>query len=68
MVKKLGIMMKKILDTDVQSLVKAGFINGDLELTNEGMKALTAVLFDANKAALVVMANEMIAEEENSNK
>jgi hypothetical protein len=62
--KKLGAMMKKLLDADTQALVKAGYINGDLELTTDGMKALTAIIFTANKAALVADANEVIAEAE----
>lgn len=53
---KVSIMMKKLLDSDTQTLVKAGYINGDLDLTETGLAALHAVQFDANKAALVVMA------------
>lgn len=68
MLKTIGVMMKKLLDADTQKLVKAGFINGDLELTSDGMKALTAVLFDANKAALVAEADIVIAEDAAKNK
>lgn len=61
---RVSIMMKKLLDGDTQTLVKAGFINGDLELTDEGSKALLAVVFTNLKAELVKIAQEQIDEEE----
>lgn len=61
---KLNTMMKKLLDTDTQTLVKAGFINGDLELTSEGRNELWTLIFDQHKAALVEAAKAKIAEEE----
>lgn len=54
--KTLTTMMQKLLDAPTQTLVKAGYINGDLELTNEGNNALMAILFVANKDALVADA------------
>lgn len=59
----LGSMMKRLLDKDTQALVKAGYINGDLELTEKGKGALWAILFSANKEALVAEAKEIIEEE-----
>jgi hypothetical protein len=50
-------------DADTQTLVKAGYINGDLALTDTGRDELTALVFDANKAALVAAAQAKIAEE-----
>ncbi len=61
---KISIMMKKLLDSDTQVLVKAGFINGNLMPTQEGLNELDAILFIANKAELVKRANEVIAEAE----
>lgn len=61
---KVGIMFKKFTDKDTQTLYKAGYVNGNLELTEAGRTALLAVNFDANKAALVASAQEVIAEEE----
>jgi hypothetical protein len=66
MAQKIGSMMKKLLDSDTQKLVKASLINGDLELTSQGQQALMAILFEANKAALVKEAEEIISEEEKS--
>lgn len=54
--------MKKLLDKDTQTLVKAGYINGDLDLTPAGKLALYSILFEANKSALVEMAKEEIKE------
>lgn len=61
---KLNTMMKKLLDTDTQTLMKAGFINGDLDLTSEGKNELWTLIFDQHKAALVEAAKAKIAEEE----
>lgn len=61
--KTISNMMKKLLDADTQALVKAGYINGDLELTTEGGQALQMISFIANKAELVKMAQEKIIEE-----
>jgi len=58
--------MKRLLDEDTQTLVKAGYINGDLELTEAGKKALWAIIFTANKAALVTEATEAIADAKES--
>lgn len=66
--KKVSNMMKRLLDADTQKLVKAGYINGDLELTPEGHKALNTILFEENKAKLVKMAEEDIAEAEKESK
>lgn len=44
--------------------VKAGYINGDLNLTDEGQDALMAILFAANKADLVTSAQAVITEAE----
>lgn len=61
---KVTSMVRRLLDKDAQTLVKAGFFNGDLELTDEGKKALFAIMLDANKAALVVEAQEVIDEKD----
>ena len=68
MLQRLGNYMKKLLDKDTQVLVKAGFINGDLEPTEEGLDALNSILFFEKKTELVEMAKEMIAEEEEKGK
>lgn len=56
LIMKLNAMMKQLLDADTQTLVKAGYINGDLEMTSDGEDALLTILFVANKAALVTDA------------
>ena len=53
-------MMKRVLDADTQTLVKAGFINGDLELTDKGSDALTDIVFAANKALMVTAAQAVL--------
>lgn len=61
-------MMKRLLDGDTQSLVKAGFINGDLEITDKGQDALNSVLFVNNKEELVELAEAELAEEKGERK
>lgn len=63
---KLSIIAKKLLDADTATLVKAGYLDSELDLTEEGGEALDAILFAANKAALVEAANEKLAEEKTS--
>lgn len=65
---KLTTMFKMLVDSDTQTLKKAGFINGDLELTDEGKGALMAISFAANKTALVKAAQETLDEEEKNSK
>jgi hypothetical protein len=60
---KVSSMMKRMLDADAQTLYKAGYINGDLELTDKGRTALNTIIFVANKSELVKMAQEELDEE-----
>ncbi len=53
---------KRLLDADTKTLRKANFLDTELNLTHEGKNALWAILFDANKAALVAAAQEVIDE------
>ncbi len=62
MTQKLNLMMKRLLDADTKKLIKGGLINGDLELTEEGIKTLQAIVFEANKVELVKIAEENIKE------
>ena len=61
---KLNAMMRRLLDADTKKLIKAGLINGDLLLTDEGKESLTAIVFEKNKAELLILADEIIAEGE----
>lgn len=61
---RVSILAKKLLDADTQALIKGGFVDSDLDVTNEGTRQLTAILLIANKAAMVEAANAVIAENE----
>lgn len=61
--KKLTPMLKTMLDKKGRTLYKAEFLNGDLELTEEGKSALMTILFEANKEELVKVAEDVIKEE-----
>ncbi len=59
----LNSIAKRLFDGDTKTLIKAGFLDVELNLTREGRDAMWAILFDANKSALVAAATEKIAEE-----
>ena len=59
---KITNLVKKLLDEDTRTLVEAGFINGDLALTDEGTSELIGLLFLEKKAELVKIAQEKNAE------
>ncbi len=61
---KLNTMMKKLLDANTKKLIKAGLIDGNLLLTEQGKEALQAIEVEKNKKELLEMADEIIAEEE----
>ena len=59
---KLNSMLKRLLDKDMQTLYKAGYLDGDLKLTTLGQEALNSLVFDLVKEKLVESAKEDIAE------
>ena len=59
--------LKKVLPGDIQTQYKAGFRNGDIELTQEGVNELINILADKYKAELTARAEEIIKEEEKKN-
>lgn len=61
---KVSNMMKKLLDADTQKHIKAGFINGDLDITQAGKDALIELYYSEKKAELTKVADEVIAEAE----
>lgn len=61
---KLTTAFKLLTDKSTQTLRKAGFINGDLELTADGQNALLAIALETHKEALVKVAEEVIEEAE----
>jgi len=64
----LGALMKRLLDKDTQTLVKAGFLDKDLSLTSEGEAEVLAIILEANKKALVEAAQAKIDEEKEAKK
>lgn len=61
-------MMKVILDADMRKLIKAGYVDGDLQLTAKGREALDSIQFTTHKEALVKLAQEDIDEEKENKK
>ena len=65
---KLNNMMKRLLAPEVKKLIQGDIIDGDLELTESGKKALTALVFGTYKEELVKIAEEKIKEEKEEEK
>jgi len=59
---KLTAMAKLLLDADTRTLRNAGYLDENLALTCAGMAALDAIIFAANKPALVAAAQAEIDE------
>lgn len=55
-------LVKRLLDADTQALVKAEYINGDLELTEKGQTELLSLVFLDKKADLVKLAQDELDE------
>lgn len=58
-ISKLG---KRLLDADTKSLIKAGFLDSELDLTECGVQELLAIVFESNRAELVKAAKAKIKE------
>ena len=59
--------IKKTVDSNTQELLKAEFINGNLEPTSAGMAELSQIMWFVNIEALVARAKEINAENEKNN-
>lgn len=55
-------MAKKFLDADTQSLIEAGYLSSNLELTNAGISVRDEIMFDAAQKELIKAAKAKIAE------
>jgi len=60
---KITNLVKQILDQDTRKLVKAGYIDGELSLTEDGVSELIGMIFAEKKPELVKLAEEKINEE-----
>lgn len=59
---KLSAIARRMLDANTRTLVKAGYLDNELELTTEGEETLLAILTTANMEALVKEAKKEIRE------
>lgn len=62
----LSMMAKKLLDSDTKTLIKARFLDEELNLSEEGIEALNTILFGIHKADMVKLAKESLKEESSS--
>lgn len=64
LMQKLTTTLKRVLNSNMQALYKAGYINGDLELTDTGRRALNTLMLELHEEALAKMAQEDLKEME----
>jgi len=60
---KLTSTLKRVLSPELQKLYKAGLIDGNLELTDEGQNEIWALLLKQFEAELTKVAEEKLSEE-----
>ncbi len=60
---KLSPMQKELLNEDTKTLIKAGYLDNDLELTEEGEQVFNAILFEEKRAQLVAAAKAKLDSE-----
>lgn len=60
---KLKTLAKKLLSSDIRTLVKAGLLNSDLSVAERGRAAIDALFIEENMSALVEIAKERIEED-----
>jgi len=53
---------KRLLSKDIKTLVKAGFMDSELEMTEMGRRELTGILFDKYQKELVEAATAKLEE------
>ena len=56
--------MKRLLNENYKKMVKAGYLDNSLKITDAGRIALDHITLMKNEAELVAMADEKIAREE----
>jgi hypothetical protein len=59
----MNFIKKSLLSKDDKNLIKAGYMDDNMNLTSRGREALEFITFTENKAKLVEMAEAQIAED-----
>lgn len=62
---KLSIYAKRLLDPDLQLLIKAGILDADLSLTRKGVDLTNAFFLEKYKTEFVAFAKSEIEDEKN---
>ena len=60
--------LRRVLNANLRAIHKAGYINGNLEVTDRGMKVLEAILLQRYEKELAVEANEELKEKKSEGK
>ena len=61
-INKLTILAKSIVDADLKNMIKVGWLDSSLQLTDEGEEAILAHYLSANKAELGKLAESELKE------
>jgi len=65
---KMNKTLRRVLNANLRAIHKAGYINGNLEVTDRGMKVLEAILLQRYEKELAVEANEELEEKKSEGK
>jgi hypothetical protein len=60
---KLKTLARRLLSSDIRTLVKGGLLDNDLTVTSRGRAAIDALFVEAHMAELVAIAEERIEED-----
>ena len=60
---QLSKLAKKLLDADTKALVKAGVLDNELDVTEEGVDFVISFLIDKNKEELAKEARKQLQEQ-----
>lgn len=60
---KLKTLARRLLSSNIQTLVKGGLLNSDLTTTERGRAAIDALFIEQNMEALVEIAKERIEDD-----
>ena len=62
--KTMNLIKKAMLTADQKVLIKAGYLDSELDMTQKGKEAIDFLVYQAHEKALVEMAKEVVKEQE----
>jgi hypothetical protein len=60
---RLTTLAKRLFNSNIKTLIKAGFLNKDLSVTERGQAGINAVILESHMEEVVKLAEERIEED-----